>query len=102
MRLLLERQAWKTKEKQPAAIAGPKDTLAVNTGGPKTVWCTPCTNFFTSATVAFGRKRFRIEKVMIDAGSVVNVASIRVLESMVVALFLAHDLIIRTATSGLT
>ena len=48
------------------------------------------------------RRHFLIEKVMIDAGSVVNLASIDVLEKLGVGLFPVHNLTIRTATSALT
>ena len=101
--LLLERQAkrGKGKGKEAAPLAEPMDVVGVNRAS-KTKWREPCTNFYTTATLTVNRKQFRIEKVMIDAGSVVNLASIEVLETLGVALFPVHNLTIRTATSALT
>ena len=101
--LLLERQAkrGKGKGKEAAPSAEPMDVVGVNRAS-KTKWREPCTNFNTTATLTVNRKQFRIEKVMIDAGSVVNLASIEVLETLGVALFPVYNLTIRTATSALT
>ena len=99
--LLLERQARKAKGKgkAPAGHQDPMDILGVYRGerGKE-----PCTNFYTIATLTVNRRHFRIEKVMIDAGSVVNLASIDVLEKLGAWLFPVHNLTIRTATSALT
>ena len=62
-------------------------------------WKVPCVNFFLSATLQVNGKRFEIGKVMIDPGSVVNLASIEVIEKIGSALFPVEDLTIRTATS---
>lgn len=98
--LLLERQAKGAKGKG-VAQAEPIEIAGVN----KATWDKgkePCTNFYTTATLTVNRKRFKIEKVMIDAGSVVNLASIGVLETLGVGFFPVHNLTIRTAMLALT
>ena len=100
--LLLERKARRTKGKGKAT-AGPTEmgVLGVNrASGAK--YKEPCNNFYTTATLTVNRKQFKIEKVMIDAGSVVNLASIQVLETLGIGLYLVRNLTIRTATSALT
>ena len=99
--LLLERQARKAKGKgkAPAGHQDPMDILGVYRGERAKE---PCTNFYTIATLTVNRRHFRIEKVMIDAGSVVNLASIDVLEKLGAGLFPVYNLTIRTATSALT
>ena len=62
----------------------------------------PCTNFYTMTTLTVNRKQFLIDKVMIDAGFVVNLAWIDVLEKLGALLFPVHNLTIHTATSALT
>ena len=101
--LLLERQAKRAKGKGKAR-AGDTELvviLGVNKAS-KPRWKEPCTNFYKTATLTVNRKQFKIEKVMIDAGSVVNLASMDVLEKLGVALFPVYNLTIRTATSALT
>ena len=98
--LLLERQAKRAKGKG-VAQAEPMEIAGVNKA-TRDKGKEPCTNFYTTATLTVNRKRFKIEKVMIDAGSVVNLASIGVLETLGVGLFPVHNLTIRTATSALT
>ena len=100
--LLLERQAKRTKGKGKAT-AGPTEmgALRVNrASGAK--YKEPSNNFYTPATLTVNRKQFKIEKVMIDAGSVVNLASIEVLETLGVGLYPVRNLTIPTATSALT
>ena len=62
----------------------------------------PCINFYTVASVKCGGQSFRVERTLIDAGSVVNLASHAVLERMGAPLLPTYDLTIRTATSTLT
>ena len=94
--LLLER-----RERRPTK---PKTTEAmeVNAMAAKPEWKVPCINFFTTAFLKVAGKQFEIDKVMIDPGSVVNLASIEVLERIGAPLSPVHDLTIRTATSALT
>ena len=101
--LLLERQVRRAKGKGKAGAGDAElvDILGVNRAS-KPKWKEPCTNFYTTATLTVNRKQFKIEKVMIDTGSVVNLASIEVLEKIGVALFPVYNLTIRTATSALT
>ena len=96
--LLLERRERKAKGKAPAQA----DAMDVNAMSTTPDWKVPCVNFFTSATLQVNGKRFEIGKVMIDPGSVVNLASIEVLEKIGTPLFPVEDLTIRTATSALT
>ncbi|PUU78689.1 hypothetical protein B9Z19DRAFT_1193101 [Tuber borchii] len=58
-------------------------------------------NFYTSARVSTGNKIFEINRVLLDAGSVVNLAPISVLYSLGVTLHSTKDLVIRTAASNL-
>jgi len=58
-------------------------------------------NFYTSARVRSGDKTFEISRVLLDAGSVVNLAPISILQSLGVVLHLTKDLVIRTAASNL-
>ena len=97
--LLLERRERKAKGKQPAVQAEMREVNAMSTAPD---WKVPCVNFFTTATLRVGRKDFSINKVMIDPGSVVNLASIEVLETIGAPLSPVHDLTIRTATSAMT
>ena len=62
----------------------------------------PCLNFFTKAVIRAGNRKFEVEKALIDAGSVINLASQSILESMGATLYPVFDLTIRTATSALT
>ena len=101
--LLLERQVKRTKGKgvvarQPEAA----NALTVSAGVARERNKQPCTNFYTTAMLTVNRKQFQIDKVMIDAGSVVNLSSIDVLEKLGVRLFPVHNLTIRMATSVLT
>ena len=101
--LRLERQVKCTKGKgvaarQPEAA----NALTVSTGVARERNKQPCTNFYTTATLTVNRRQFQIDKVMIDAGSVVNLASIDVRKILGVSLFPVHILTIRTATSALT
>ena len=101
--LLLERQVRHTKGK---GKAGASDAELVDILGEqrasKAKWKEPCTDFRTTATLTVNRKQFKIEKDMIDAGSVVNLASIDILEKIGVAPFPVYNLTIRMATSALT
>ena len=76
--------------------------VEVNATVAKPEWKVPCVNFFTMAILMVGGKQFEIDKVMIDPGSVVNLASIEVLERIGAPLSPVHDLTNRTATSALT
>src|SRR5437588_4227542 len=76
--------------------------MEVNAMSTSAEWKVPCVNFFTSAVLKIENKRFTIDKVMINPGSVVNLASIEVLEKIGTPLFPVNDLTIRTATSALT
>src|SRR5437588_11416163 len=76
--------------------------MEVNAMSTSAEWKVPCVNFFTSAVLKIENKRFTIDKVMIDPGSVVNLASIEVLERIGTPLFPVNDLTIRPATSALT
>ena len=96
--LLLERRERKVKGNVPAQA----DTMDVNAMSTTPDWKVPCVNFFTSANLQVNGKRFEIGKVMIDPGSVVNLASIEVLEKIGTPLHPVEDLTIRTATSALT
>ena len=96
--LLLERRERKAKGKVPAQA----DTMDVNAMSTTPDWKVSCVNFFTSANLQVNGKRFEIGKVMIDAGSVIKLASIEVLEKIGTPLFPVEDLTIRTATSALT
>ena len=98
--LLLERLAKKAKGKQPAAV--PADAAVVNAKFKKDLEEEPCLNFFTRAVIRAGNREFEVERALIDAGSVVNLASQNVLEAMGAPLYPAFDLTIRTATSALT
>ena len=93
--LLLERRERKAKPRSA-------ETVEVNAMVAKPEWKVPCVNFFTTAILRVGGKQFEIDKVMIDPGSVVNLASIEVLERIGASLSPVHDLTIRTATSALT
>ena len=97
--LLLEHRERRVKGKGPVAQA---DTMDVNAMTTTPDWKVPCVNFFTTATLKVDRNQFKIDKVMIDPGSVVNIASIEVLEKIGAPLFHVHDRTIRTATSALT
>ena len=96
--LLLERQERRVKGNGPAVQA---DTMDVNAMTTTPDWKVPCINFFTTATLKVDRNQYKIDKVMIDPGSVVNLASIEVLEKIGASLFYVQDLTIRTATSAL-
>ena len=98
--LLLEQQPRKPKaqkEKQPAA-----DALVVSARFQRSADEEPCVNFYMVASVRCGGQWFQVERTLIDAGSVVNLASHAVLERMGAPLLPAYDLTIRTATSTLT
>ena len=98
--LLLERQAKRAKGKR-VAQAEPMEIAGVNKA-TRDKGKDPCTNLYTTATLTVNRKQLKMAKVMIDAGSVVNLASIGVLETLGMGLFLVHNLRILTATSALT
>jgi hypothetical protein len=99
--LLLERSAHKSKGKGPAA-EGVVDAAVVNARF-KDLEEEPCLNF-TKAIIrtSTGNQRFEVEKALIDAGSVVNLALQSILETMGAPLYPVFDLTIRTATSALT
>ena len=96
--LLLEQQPRKPKAQKDK----PVDALVVNTQFRHSDDEEPCTNFYTIASVSCGGQEFEVERTLIDAGSVVNLASHAVLERMGAPLLPAYDLTIRTATSTLT
>ena len=98
--LLLERVAKKSKGKQPARATA--EAAVVNAKFKKDVEEKPCLNFFTKAIIRASNREFEVEKALIDAGSVVNLASQAILEAMGVPLYPVFDLTIRTATSALT
>lgn len=58
-------------------------------------------NFYTSAKANVGARTFNLNHVLVDAGSVINLAPISVLEKIGVRLQPTRDLVIRTATSSL-
>ena len=97
--LLLEQQPRKAKQIRKDK---PVDALAVNARFPRTGDEEPCVNFYTVATIKSGGREYDIERTLIDAGSVVNLASHAVLEQMGAPLMPSYDLTIRTATSTLT
>ena len=99
--LLLERVARKSKGKGPA-VGAPVDAAVVNAKFKKDLEEEPCLNFFTKAIIRAGSRKFEVEKALIDAGSVINLASQSILESMGATLYPVCDLTIRTATSALT
>ena len=68
-----ERNKGKAKQVVPEAV----EVNALSRTPDRKV---PCTNFFTSATLRVDKRKFVVDKVMIDPGSVVNLASIEVLE----------------------
>jgi hypothetical protein len=94
--LLLERRERKSKQK------GTAEPVEVNSMAARPEWKVPCVNFFTTAILKVESRKFEIDKVMIDPGSVVNLASIEVLEKIGAPLLPVNDLTIRTATSALT
>ena len=98
--LLLEWIAHKPKGKSPAA-EGAAEAAVVNARFKKDLEEEACLNFFTKAVVQAGNRKFEVEKALIDMGSVINLASQSILESMGAPLFLVFDLTIRTATSAL-
>lgn len=59
------------------------------------------TNFYTTAKICLKDRIFEIDHVLIDAGSVVNLAPISVLRTMGATLIPTKDLVIRTAASNL-
>lgn len=58
-------------------------------------------NFYTTARATVGAKVFNLNHVLVDAGSVINLAPITVLKRIGAHLQQTKDLIIRTATSTL-
>ena len=96
--LLLERRERKAKGKQRAE----PDPREVNAMTTKPDWKHTCSNFFTTAVLKVDKKFFGINKVMIDPGSVVSMASIEVIEKIGAPVYAVQDLTIRTATSALT
>jgi hypothetical protein len=58
-------------------------------------------NFFTKAVILVTNREYEVDKVLIDAGSVVNLAPLSLLETIGAALYPVFDLSIRTATSAL-
>jgi len=97
--LLLEPLPKKRKGKQPAESV---EAAVVNARFKKDLEEGPCLNFFTKAVVHASNRMFEIEKALIDAGSVVNLASQSILETIGAPLYPVFDLTIRTATSALT
>ena len=93
--LLFERRDRKPRQK-------PTEIMEVNATAAKPEWRVSCINFFTTAILRVAGKQFDIDKVIIDPGSVVNLASIEVLERIGAPLAPVHDLTIRTATSAQT
>ena len=98
--LLLERLTKKQKGKQPAGVTA--EAAVVNAKFKKHLEKEPCLNFFTRAVIRARNREFKVERALIDARSVINLASQNVLEAMGAPLFPAFDLTIRTATSALT
>ena len=100
--LFLERHAKRRKGKRKATAGHTEmGVFGVNraSGGQDKE---PCTNFYTTTMLTVNRKQFNIMKVMIDVRSVVNLASIVVLENLGVGLYPVRNLTIRTATSAIT
>ncbi|KAG0132150.1 hypothetical protein HOY82DRAFT_606765 [Tuber indicum] len=58
-------------------------------------------NFYTNARVRLNNRVMELSRVLIDAGSVVNLAPISILRSLGVPLHPTQDLVIRTAASNL-
>jgi hypothetical protein len=58
-------------------------------------------NFYTSARAIVHPKIYNLNHVLVDAGSVVNLAPMSVLEAIRAPLQKSNDLVIRTATSNL-
>jgi len=58
-------------------------------------------NFYTAARVMLNGRIFELKHVLVDGGSVVNLAPISVLQAMGADLFCTQELTIRTATSSL-
>ena len=58
-------------------------------------------NFYTSARVKIGNTTFEVSCILLDAGSVVNLAPISVLRSLGATLHSTKDLVICTAASNL-
>ena len=96
--LLLEQLPRKPRAQKEKPI----DALVVSAQPKRSPDEEPCVNFYTVASVRCGGQWFRVERTLIDAGSVVNLASHSVLERMGMPLLPAYDLKIRTATSTLT
>ena len=96
--LLLEQLLRKPRTQKQ----NPADALVVSAQFQRSPDEEPCINFYTVASVQCGGQGFRVERTLIDAGSVVNLASHAVLERMGAPLMPAYDLTIRTATSTLT
>ena len=93
--LLLERRERKPRQK-------PTQTMEVNATAAKPEWKVPCINFFTTAILKVAGKQFEIDKVVVDPGSVVDLASIEVLQRVGAPLSPVHESTIQTATSALT
>jgi hypothetical protein len=98
--LLLEQIPRKKKATKPKAMEPVLDVTTV-TQSNKAIE-KPCRNFFTTAMIKVGNSTYKIEKTMIDAGSVVNLASQSLLEKIGVTLHPVRNVAIRTATSALT
>ena len=77
------------------------DALAVNARFAQTGGEEPCVNCYTVAMLKSGVCESDIERTLIDAGSVVNLASHAVLKQMGAPLMPAYNLTIRMATSTL-
>jgi hypothetical protein len=97
--LLLEPLERKKKPKKPKTMESVLDITIVVQLNKTTD--TACRNFFSTAIIDIGGVNFKIEKTMIDASSVFNLASLSVLEKIGATLHPIRNLSIQTATSAL-
>ena len=89
--LLLEQQP---RKKKSAPKEKPVEALVINAQFDKTIVEAPCAKFYTMASIKCRDQDFRISRTLIDAGSVINLASHTVLERMGAPLLPAYDLTI--------
>jgi hypothetical protein len=82
--LLLDRRARKSKGKGPANF--PLDAAVVSASFKKDLVEEFCLNFFKKAVILVNNREYEVDKVLIDAGSVVNLASLSLLETIGAAL----------------
>jgi hypothetical protein len=97
--LLLEEIPRKKKAMKPKAIEPVLDVTTV-TQSNKAIE-KPCRNLFTTVMIKGGNSTYKIEKTMIDAGSVVNLALQSLLDKIGVTLHPVRNVAIRMATSAL-